>query len=174
MTAPDAARVSVWAAAKGPPPGFTLLNFLGASDSPFSLRCLARWQGHVLLVVGERDARDEPAADELMRVNNAFATQSRELSRQTRELTRRTIELEKSREETLRALHELQAATAHLRRIQQTVPICMRCNQVKSGADEWESLLQYLRSNRIQLSHGYCPNCYDAVAREFGLEDELS
>ena len=164
LAAADARLVADWAAGGSLPDAPTLLNFVDSSQRLFTLRCAVARHGDRLELVGEStDAGPVQLADELMRVNNDFATM-------TRELARRGRELERTHGQLAVKLEELESSYWHLRKIQEVMPICMGCGQVKSDGSRWESVVDYLKSNNIFLSHGYCPPCAGRVARDYGLD----
>lgn len=141
-------------------PDSFLTNFVSPSHEVRTLRCRIFPQGNDLVLVGEPDVEEVRAvADELLRLNN-------ELSVLSRENARRSRELEAARSELERALAELESSYWHLRKIQENIPVCMRCGRMKTGEAEWESLVDYLRSNEIFVSHGYCPTCSSEVLAE--------
>lgn len=75
--------------------------------------------------------------------------------------------------QTLReSLSQIQAAFEHLRKIQEIIPICMRCGKIKTSDCCWQSVVDYLQEHELYVSHGYCPSCRDTVMREWGLTNE--
>ncbi len=137
-----------------------LTNFVSPSHEVHSLRCQIFPLGEDLVLVGERDVdEDREMADQLLRLNN-------ELSVLSRENARRSRELEAARRKLEETLAELENSHWHLRKIQENIPLCMRCGKMKTGEAEWASLVDYLRSNEILVSHGYCPTCSEAVLAE--------
>jgi PAS domain-containing protein len=120
-------RLQAWLVADDPPRTPVRVNFATAGGDPFTLHCLVEDRGEGLRIVGEPEAElDRSSADELMRLNNEFATMVRELARRERELVRTRGEL--------------------------------------------ESALEGLRA----MSHGYCPECGDAILRRLDPEEDLS
>ena len=83
-------------------------------------------------------------------------------------LGRQAEELREAKRRLEAALAELRDSHWHLRKLQEVLPICMDCGKVKAGT-EWGSVVQYLKANALFLSHGYCPNCLDRVAAEWGV-----
>jgi PAS domain-containing protein len=166
LSAGDVDMVLGWAAGGDAPQSPHLVNFATRSDDTYTLRCIVARRDERLLVIGEpADAITDGTTQELMRVNNEFATLTRELARKSRELERTHAELSST-------LKDLETSYWHLRKIQEVMPVCMGCGQVKADGSRWESVSDYLRSNEIFLSHGYCPPCAKAVALEYGLEEE--
>jgi hypothetical protein len=141
-------------------------NFVSTRHEVHTLRCRIFAQGEELVLVGEPDVEEDQAvAEELLRLNN-------ELSVLSRENARRARELEASGRQIEEALAELESSYWHLRKIQERIPFCMRCGKMKTGAVEWTSLVDYLRSNEIFVSHGYCPTCASEVLDEVDEVDE--
>jgi hypothetical protein len=166
LSAGDADMVLDWAAGGAIPTAAHLVNFVTASDETYTLRCIVARPGDRLLVIGESaDAGTDVNTQELLQVNNEFATLTRELARKSREL-------ERTRDELSATLKDLETSYWHLRKIQEVMPVCMGCGQLKTDGSRWQSVVDYFRSNEIFLSHGYCPPCAEGIAREFGLEDE--
>jgi response regulator RpfG family c-di-GMP phosphodiesterase len=62
---------------------------------------------------------------------------------------------------------QLQNSFWHLRKIQEVLPICMGCGKVKTDEASWEDVVDYLKSNALFLSHGYCPECAEKMNREW-------
>lgn len=148
------------------PEGPTPVSFVTACGDPYTLRCLVEPRTSGARIVGEIDAQgDRTAAQELMRLNN-------ELSALSRENTRRRRELERAQKELAAAHEDLATSYWHLRKIQEVIPLCMRCGRVKTGAASWETLVDYLGQSEIFLSHGYCPVCAATLMEEMGLDGE--
>jgi PAS domain-containing protein len=161
-------RVRAWLETDDLPPAPARLNFATPGGNPFTLRCLVEDRGGGIRLVGEPEAEsDRSSADELMRLNNEFATMVRELARRERELVRTRGELES-------ALEELRTSYWHLQKIQEVLPLCMECGKVKTGSASWQTVMEYLKANEIFLSHGYCPECGDALLRQLDMEEGAS
>ncbi len=140
----------------------SLINFVSADLAVFTLRCLVYLDGTDRILIGEPDIHeDRSITDELLRLNN-------ELSVLSRENARRSRELEAARRELAETLAELETSHWHLRKIRENLPLCMECGRMNTGDDGWESLLDYLRSNGILVSHGYCPSCAERLLSEDG------
>jgi hypothetical protein len=166
LSAGDIDMVLEWAAGSAAPMAPHLVNFATASDETYTLRCIVGRRGERLLVIGEAaDASTDGNTQGLIQVNNEFATLTRELARKSRELERTHVELSTT-------LKDLETSYWHLRKIQEVMPVCMGCGQVKADGSRWETVVEYLRSNEIFLSHGYCPPCAERMTREYGLEPE--
>ena len=139
-----------------------LANFVSSSQGVHTLRCQTFIHGDTVVLVGEPYVDEDRAmADQLLELNNELSVLSRENARRSREL-----ELARSKlEETLA---ELENSHWHLRKIQESLPLCMQCGKMKTGEAEWASLVDYLRSNEVFVSHGYCPSCAEKVLAQEG------
>lgn len=66
--------------------------------------------------------------------------------------------------QTLKAAYEqLDKSFWHLRKIQEVLPICMKCGKVKTTDSSWEDVVSFLKSHSMFLSHGYCPECAEKM-----------
>ena len=129
------------------------LNFAGSDGMPFTLECQVDIQPDGFVAIGEAAQRDERALQsELMALNNRLAVLLRENSRQAKALRVANAGLEK-------AMKDLRESHWQLKKIQEVLPICMRCGKVKTGDATWEEVLEFLKRNSLFLSHGYCPAC---------------
>lgn len=166
VTEADAKRLAD-AVATGDPERM-LLNFVHASHSPQTLKVQLAPMDCGVVIVGERPLASEYALQrELLELNNTLAVLSREKSRQSRELERANRELEET-------LDRLNRSYWHLRKIQEVLPICMECGDVKTSEATWEPVADYLRKNSLFLSHGYCPRCAQAYRKQVATETEAS
>lgn len=164
FTAQDAQRLQAWLDRSRAPNGPVRLNLAPVGGAPFTLRCFVEVHDDRLSLVGEPEAEQERrASDQLLRLNNELAVVARESARRERSLRRAQQRLEET-------VAELRTSNQLLRRIQEVVPVCMKCGKVKGADAAWQTLIDYLRSNRVFLSHGYCPSCAGDAAREFGLD----
>jgi PAS domain S-box-containing protein len=163
----EASRLSAWLTGGTEPPlEGAPVSFVTAAGDPYTLRCHIERLGSGVRLVGEPDQEaDASASYDLMRLNNELATLARENTRRRRELERAQLELTAT-------LDELKNSYWHLQKIQEVMPVCMKCGRVKAGESRWDTVVEYLRSNEIFLSHGYCPTCAESVMREFGLDPE--
>lgn len=157
MPEDDANDLEAWLR-DGLPDEPVVLNFSRGSAVPVSLRCVFERRDDTIALIGEPMSGVEARASErMLRLNNELAVLSRENARKKRELER--------------ALDELETSYWHLRKIQEILPVCMECGKIKTGSTSWHSLVEYLKQNEIFVSHGYCPSCAEAFAREHGLEE---
>lgn len=159
-------RMKQWIGGAPLPDEFVRINFSGAEQSPFTLRCLLERHDGRLRLAGEPEAEDGRAAtEEMMRLNNELATMARERARSQRELERARVELEQT-------LEELQTSYWHLQKIQEVLPVCVGCGKIKTDEAEWQNVADYLAANEIFLSHGYCPACLDSYERDIDFQVE--
>ena len=84
-----------------------------------------------------------------------------------RDITRRK-QAENERE---RLVTELQHALAQVKELQEILPICMYCKNIRNDKDYWQSVETYISHHtRSRFSHGICPGCYDRAAEAMGLD----
>lgn len=167
LTASDSTRFERWLNGDEPPAEPVRVNFVDVDGVPYTLRCVVDRREGSLQVAGEPEVDAERrASGELMRLNNELATLARERARRERELERTRAELND-------ALENLKSSFWHLQKLQEVLPLCMRCGRVKTDKDdgEWQTLVEYLKQNEILLSHAYCPSCTEAVMQEYDLEE---
>jgi len=154
MTQKDAA--STQAILKSQDPGSEgpmLLNFVDRDHSVYTLECQVEVHGESFILVGEPVREyDQALQKELLELNNRWALLVRENEKNVKALRKANEDLEKT-------LAELNESHWHLRKIQETLPICMYCGKVKTGDARWEGVVKYLKENSLFLSHGCCPDC---------------
>lgn len=69
-------------------------------------------------------------------------------------------------EERERLLRELQAALAEVSELQEILPICMYCKNVRDDENYWQTVEGYISEHtNALLSHGICPDCYPKVSK---------
>lgn len=168
LVSTDADHVLAWAAGTAVAgDDLHLVNVVTRTNEPYTLRCIVEPSAAGLVLLGEeRGDDDHEAATQLLHVNNQFATLSRELTRKSRELERLNRELS-------RTLDDLRTSYWHLQKIQEVLPVCMSCGQVKGDGAKWEPVVDYLKTNDIFVSHGYCPACFDRLMTEMDQEEGL-
>ena len=134
-----------------------LLNFVNRDHSVATLECRVERRADDFVLMGEPVRDDDRAlARQLLELNNQWALLVRENGKNVKALRQAKEELEK-------ALAELNESHWHLRKIQETLPICMYCGKVKTGEAQWEGVVEYLKENSLFLSHGCCPGCLDLL-----------
>jgi len=142
------------------------LNVFTPGHECETLQCRVWRAEGLMLVLGERKREDAARLQrELMDLNNELVVKSRELGRRQREL-------EHIRTKLQGALDELETSYWHLRKLQEVLPICMECGKVKTADATWEDVVDYLQRNALFLSHGYCPDCAEAMMEQYGIAEE--
>src|SRR5690606_32904003 len=97
LTAQNAGMIRAWAAGAELPTEPQLVNFVTGTHEPFTLRCLVVRHEGGLALAGEPDAEGaRVTAEQLLRLNNEFATVTRELTRRGRELEEAKAELSRA------------------------------------------------------------------------------
>lgn len=62
---------------------------------------------------------------------------------------------------------ELEAALAHVQRLQGLLPICSYCKKVRNEANYWEQVDSYLTTHSdVELTHGICPQCLEKMMKQ--------
>jgi PAS domain-containing protein len=158
LTEPDA--LTVQAIVRSADPRFSgplLLNFAAPDYLIHTLECQVEKRSGDFVLVGETvPEHDRALALQLLELNNRWALLVRD--------NEKTLKaLRQAKEATERALADLDESHWHLRKIQETLPICMYCGKVKTGEIRWEGLVDYLKENSLFLSHGCCPTCLDKM-----------
>jgi PAS domain S-box-containing protein len=55
---------------------------------------------------------------------------------------------------------ELEAALAHVKRLQGILPICSHCHRIRNDRETWERVEKYISEHSdVRFSHGLCPDC---------------
>ena len=68
-------------------------------------------------------------------------------------------------------LRELTDALNEVKELQEILPICMYCKNIRDDADYWHTVEVYISHHtHTRFSHGVCPTCYEKVAKTF-LDD---
>lgn len=162
MVASDAERLADSARTRQGGDEPALLNFVGPDGAPFTLRTRVDVRPSALVLLGEPLVEDEQRLSaELIALNNELAVLVREHARQSQLLARAHAELEVTH-------RQLKESHWHLRKLQEVLPICLRCHKVKTSEGQWDELAQFFREHSEFLSHGYCPECAEVTLREFG------
>jgi DNA-binding response OmpR family regulator len=59
-------------------------------------------------------------------------------------------------------IRELETTRAQVEQLQDLLPICSYCRQIRDDENYWQSLEKYLsRKSNIKFTHGFCPKCYE-------------
>lgn len=61
-------------------------------------------------------------------------------------------------------VRQLQAALAEVQELQEILPICMYCKNIRDHENHWLTIEAYIsRHTHTRFSHGICPACYGDV-----------
>jgi phosphoserine phosphatase RsbU/P len=62
---------------------------------------------------------------------------------------------------------EVEAALAHVQRLQGLLPICSYCKKVRNEANYWEQVESYFTTHSdLDFTHSICPQCTEKMLRE--------
>lgn len=62
---------------------------------------------------------------------------------------------------------EVEAALAHVQRLQGLLPICSYCKKVRNEANYWEQVESYFTAHSdLDFTHSICPQCTEKMMRE--------
>jgi DNA-binding response OmpR family regulator len=62
---------------------------------------------------------------------------------------------------------EVEAALAHVQRLQGLLPICSYCKKVRNEANYWEQVESYLGAHSdLDFTHSICPQCTEKMMKE--------
>ncbi|HUP19207.1 MAG TPA: PAS domain S-box protein [Gemmatimonadota bacterium] len=75
-------------------------------------------------------------------------------------VARDVTEQKRAEEERALLTRTLEASLAEVRALQDILPICMYCKQIRDDKDYWHSVESYIsRHTNTRFSHGICPSC---------------
>jgi heme-degrading monooxygenase HmoA len=164
LTAPDALKLqNLLRGIAEEPAESTLLNFISMEGMPHTLECTVQRQKGGCAVIGNIPSRQgEEMQRQIIEINNEMAVLVRELEAKNKDLATAKRGLEK-------ALQEISTLYWQIRKVQEVLPMCLRCGKVQSGEAHWEDLADFMIQRFPFLSHGYCPDC---ASRELVDDDE--
>jgi hypothetical protein len=62
---------------------------------------------------------------------------------------------------------EVEAALAHVQKLQGLLPICSYCKNVRNEANYWEQVESYLGTHSdLDFTHSICPQCTEKMMKE--------
>ena len=62
---------------------------------------------------------------------------------------------------------EVEAALAHVQRLQGLLPICSYCKKIRNEANYWEQVESYLGTHSdLDFTHSICPQCTEKMMKE--------
>ena len=72
----------------------------------------------------------------------------------------------------LRVAKRLLGFTKQIRQLEQLIPICTYCKQVRDDPHYWHSIEDYIHTRTgSRFTHGICPSCFESVQRD--MEPQL-
>ena len=67
---------------------------------------------------------------------------------------------------------ELQDARHHIKQLHELLPMCCQCKKIRDDRGYWNAVEAYLLEHvGGKITHGLCPDCYQAALGEIELED---
>lgn len=142
----------------------------GKSAAPFALQ-LPGTQGEHLVLRSFLTRLPEGFAI----VAEAFLEEQEQLAQQLHTLNAELAVLVRENERQAQLLakanKELQDAHWHLKKLSETLPICMLCHSVKISEDTWIQPGEFLARHSTFLSHGYCVHCAEKLNAEADREE---
>lgn len=80
-------------------------------------------------------------------------------------------ELKAADRERERLIEKLEATLAEIKVLRSIIPICSYCKGIRNDEGAWEKFEAYIAHHYdAQFSHGVCPECYNKVRKEVGLD----
>lgn len=77
-------------------------------------------------------------------------------------VARDITERKQADEEREQLLRELQAALVEVKKLQEILPICMYCKNIRDDENYWQTVEAYISHHtNTRFSHGICPTCYE-------------
>ena len=77
-------------------------------------------------------------------------------------VARDITDAKRAEEEREQLLHELKAAVAEVKTLQEILPICSYCRRVRDDQNYWHQVEAYLVDHsEIRFTHGVCPQCLE-------------
>jgi len=113
---------------------------------------LQQYSAVLVAKLEEKNLDLQQALEVSRRAHDRIQELNTDLERRVRE---RTAEL-------VTANSELTAALAEVKQLNELLPICSYCKNIRDGKDYWDSVEGYImRHTESTFSHGICPACYD-------------
>jgi PAS domain S-box-containing protein len=79
-------------------------------------------------------------------------------------VARDITERKQAEEEREALLQNLQTALAEVKELQDILPICMYCKNIRDDANYWQTVEAYISHHtHTKFTHGICPTCYEKV-----------
>lgn len=66
----------------------------------------------------------------------------------------------------------LEQALTEVKKLSGMLPICAQCKKIRDDKNYWHTVEAYICSHsEATFSHGFCPVCYRAYLKQYGLDD---
>ncbi len=76
---------------------------------------------------------------------------------------KRIIELQNS---LTNRITELELALSHVNQLQQLLPICSYCKNIRDDKNYWHEVDSYItKHSNTNFTHGICPDCYEKIIK---------
>jgi GAF domain-containing protein len=125
------------------------------------------------LVTGEPRIRFYAGAPLIDQQGNALgsvcvvSTRPRGLTLEQQQSLTELAELTMELLETRRVARKLAEVTSELKALREMIPICANCKSIRTEADEWRRVENYIRDHTgATFSHGICPDCQQELYPE--------
>jgi hypothetical protein len=123
-----------------------------------SIICTGVWFGSDALSGAAYDSHVHPVWNTMMRLC-AFLAVGWPLHR-----LRRLLISEKDKTSAL------ERSLAEIKVLKGILPICAQCKRIRDDEGRWQQMERYIsRHSGAQFTHGYCPECAEALLAEAGL-----
>jgi AmiR/NasT family two-component response regulator len=67
---------------------------------------------------------------------------------------------------------QLAQALTEVKKLSGMLPICAQCKKIRDDQNYWHTVEEYICSHsEATFSHGFCPECYRAYLKQYGLND---
>ncbi|MBU1240587.1 PAS domain S-box protein [Myxococcota bacterium] len=81
----------------------------------------------------------------------------------------------KSAEEREELIEQLKEALERVKTLQDIIPICSYCKQIRDDEGAWTRLEEYfLKYSDARFSHGICPDCYEKQVQQMDKDEKPS
>ena len=146
------------------------IEFVHPDDRERTLQQNARVRAGGQAIAFENRYRCKDGSYRWLRWNAAPDSAERVIYSVARDVTA-TKEADAERE---RLVAELQAALAEVSTLQEFLPICSYCKNIRDDANYWHSVEAYLSAHtHARFSHSICPSCYASeVQPQFDALDQ--
>lgn len=134
------------------------------------VRALARAEATYLILLTARDQTEDLVEGLASGANDYVAKPfDRQELRSRLGVGERMVVLQ---HELARRIRELEQAHSQVQQLQGLLPICCYCKKIRDDGNYWQGVESYIASKAdVQFSHGICPECYQKVVADMGLDE---